>query len=400
MATHVGRPKGIGAESPRQDSTPAVIEEAESLCPVCLRLVAAEIFFRDQQVMMRKKCPDHGPFEALIWGDAALYQAIGRFNRPGRPPLEFSTQENKGCPFDCGLCPKHTQHLCLGIIEINQACNLDCPLCLANSGTHLAKDGFELSFEQIEFMLDRFVATEGHQEVIQISGGEPTLHPRVLDFIQLARDKGLQYVLLNTNGIRIARDDRFLARLADLKAHVYLQFDGFDARTYRELRGREDLLGLKLQALDRLEEANVRAVLVAAIERGVNDHEVGAIVEFGIRHPAVFGVSFHSAFRAQRHPPASPLTRITTPDILKSLETQTNGLFRLADFIPVPCCMPTCGFSTYAILTGESVVPIPRVLDVDLYLDYVANRTMPALETDLVRAPGTLWGPSGPRGGG
>jgi len=240
-------------------------------------------------------------------------------------------------------------------------------------------------------MLDKLFATERNPEVLQFSGGEPTLHPQILDFIRLAQDRGISYVVLNTNGIRIARDDRFAAELGSLKPHIYLQFDGFDETTHRTLRGREDLLRIKLEALDRLGAMDVRAILVPAIEREVNEHEIGAIVEFGLRHPAVFGVSFHSAFRAQRYPAADPLTRVTTPDILKALEAQTHGLFRLSDFVPVPCCVPTCGFSTYALLTHEEVIPLPRVLEVDQYLDYIANRTMPKLEEDMLLALEALW---------
>ena len=343
---------------------------------------------------MQKNCPEHGVAEALIFGDAELYEEITRFIKPGTLPKEFSTPEQNGCPFDCGLCPKHEQHLCLAIIEVNSACNLDCPLCLANSGTHLAKTGFELTFEQVEFMLDKFLANEEHPEVIQFSGGEPTLHPNILEFIKLALDKGIDYVVLNTNGIRIANDDHFLHGLAKLKPHIYLQFDGFDPRTYRTLRGRDDLLKIKLRALGRLEEVDLRAVLVPAIESGVNEHEVGQIVKFGLSHPAVFGVSFHSAFRAQRHPPADPMTRVTTPDILKALEAQTDGLLRLSDFIPVPCCMPTCGFSTYVILIEDEIIPLPRVLDVDRYLTYLENRTMPGIEEDLIFALEALWSAS------
>jgi uncharacterized radical SAM superfamily Fe-S cluster-containing enzyme len=374
------------------------VEKVKSLCPICRRLIEGQIFFRDNRVLMRKHCPDHGSHEARIFGDARLYQEITKFNKPGVLPLEFTTLEEAGCPFDCGLCPRHEQHLCLAIIEVNSGCNLDCPLCLANSGTHLARSGFELTIDQVEFMLDRLFATEEHPEVIQFSGGEPSLHPRILDFIELAQDKGIDYVLLNTNGIRIANDDRFLSQLAHLKPHVYLQFDGFDPATYRTLRGREDLLKIKLRALDRLAEVDVHTALVPAIESGVNEHEIGSIVEFGLRHPAVYGVSFQSAFRAQRHPTADPLTRVTTPDILKALEAQTDGLFRLSDFIPVPCCSPTCGFSTYAILDGDEVIPLPRVLEVDRYLTYLENRTMPALEQDLILALEALWSASATAG--
>jgi len=378
----------------KQDRPEIFWELTKSICPECRRVIDARILLRDGKVYLRKQCPDHGQFEALVFGDAELYVKIGPYNKPGTLPLQFATQVHDGCPLDCGLCPDHQQHACLGLIEVNQACNLDCPLCFANAGTHLQHTGFELTYEQVDFMLDTFIKSEGNPEVVQFSGGEPSLHPQILDFIALAKQKGIDYVMLNTNGIRIARDDKFLAGLAELKPHIYLQFDGFEPRTNELLRGKPELIDDKLRALDRLAEADLRVVLVAAVERGVNEHEVGRIVEFGLRHPAVFGVNFQPAFRAQRHLEADPLTRMTIPDVLKALEAQTNGLLRLDDFVPVPCCMPTCNFVTYAMIDGDSVTPITRLLDVSYYLDYIKNRTLPALNDDLLHTLERLWSSS------
>jgi len=379
---------------PKVDRSAIFWELTRSICPECKSVIDAQILLRDGKVFMRKRCPAHGWFEALVFGDAALYTEIARYNKPGTLPLEFATAVKDGCPHDCGLCPEHQQHACLGIIEINAACNLDCPLCFAGSGTHLAQSGWELDYAQVEFMLDRFVAAEGNPEVLQFSGGEPTLHPQIIDFVELARAKGITYVMINTNGIRIARDDRFLAEIARVKPQIYLQFDGFDPATNLALRGRADLLETKLRALDRLSEADVRVILVAAIERGVNEHEIGRIVEFGLKHPAVFGINFQPAFRAQRHIPSDPMTRITIPDVLKSIETQTAGLLKLSDFVPVPCCMPTCNFVTYAMLDGDTVTPITRMLAIDQYLDYLKNRTLPGLSDELLRTLERLWSSS------
>ena len=380
---------------PQKVDRPEIFWElTRSICPECKAVIDAQILLRDGKVVMRKRCPAHGWFEALVFGDAALYTEIARYNKPGTIPLEFATEVKDGCPHDCGLCPEHQQHACLGIIEVNAACNLDCPLCFAGSGTHLAQSGWELTPAQVEFMLDRFVAAEGNPEVLQFSGGEPTLHPQIIEFVELARAKGITYVMINTNGIRIARDDRFLAELARVKPQIYLQFDGFDSATNLVLRGRADLLDTKLRALERLAEVDVRVILVAAIERGVNEHEIGRIVEFGLKHPAVFGINFQPAFRAQRHIPADPMTRITIPDVLKSIETQTNGLLKQSDFVPVPCCMPTCNFVTYAMLDGDTVTPITRMLAIDQYLDYLKNRTLPGLSDELLRTLERLWSSS------
>lgn len=371
-----------------------MLEPTRSICPLCKQLVDAQIVTVDNRVLMRKRCPEHGEFEALVFSDAALYAEVRRSTHAARRPLEFATDVKQGCPHDCGLCPDHRQHSCVGLIEINSACNLDCPLCCAGAGTHPPGGGFELTFEQVSAMLDRFVAAEGRPEVIQFSGGEPTLHPRLLDFVELAHDKGIEYVMINTNGIRIAHDDRFLVELSRLKPNIYLQFDGFDEATYRALRGRDDLLETKLHALDRLAEVDLRVVLVPAIEHGINVHEVGAIVEFGLRHPAVFGINFQTTYRVNRHPAADPLTRVTIPDVLKGVEAQTGGLLRLSDFVPVPCCSPTCHFVTYAILDGEAVTPIPRLIDVEPLLGTIENRAMPQLSDDLVRMLERLWSAS------
>lgn len=387
---------------PRQDidRPETFIESIRSICPQCKQVIDAQILSRDNRVIMRKRCTEHGQFESLLFGDAALYTRIRHSNRPNQPPLEFATEVREGCPHDCGLCPDHGQHACVGLIEINSACNLDCPLCCADAGDHATHGGFELTFEQVDFMLDRFVAAEGKPEVIQFSGGEPTLHPRLFDFIELAHQKGIEYVMVNTNGIRIARDDKFLADLSRLKPHIYLQFDGFDEATHRVLRGQPNLLEVKLRALDRLAEADLLVVLVPAIEHGVNEHEIGPIVKFGLSHPAVFGINFQPVFRVQRHLPADPLTRITIPDVLKAVEVQTDGLFRLSDFVPVPCCAPTCHFVTYALLDGDAVSPLPRLIEVERIMDTIENRTIPRLTDDLVRTLERLWSASAAVGSG
>jgi len=265
---------------------------------------------------------------------------------------------------------------------VTNACNLECPLCFADAGTR-ENSNYWLTTDQVNFMLDRLLAYEGKPELVQFSGGEPTLHPNLVDFINLARQKGIQYVMVNTNGLRIAQDRGFVVKLAKARPHIYLQFDGFEERTYQILRGRPDLLEIKLRALERLCEAGLRVVLVAVIERDVNEHEVGKIIEFGLKHPAVFGVTFHCAFHAQRYPKFDPLRRMTIPDVLRGIENQTGGLFHLNDFVPVPCCMPECSFVTYALLEGDMVTPLPRVVDLEPYIDHIKERTLPALDDEV-----------------
>jgi 7,8-dihydro-6-hydroxymethylpterin dimethyltransferase len=370
----------------KHDADYVFYELTRSICPSCRRVIDAQILQRDDKVWMRKRCPEHGLFEALVYGDAAAYTASARFNKPGTIPLSFTTDRDAGCPHDCGLCPDHQQHVCLGIIEVNSACNMACPLCFANAGP-----GFKLTLDDVKEILDHVVATEGNPQVIQFSGGEPSIHPQILEMIAAAKARGIPHVMLNTNGKRIAHDDAFLAQLAELRPSIYFQFDGFDAATYRILRGEADILPEKLRALDRLAEIGCDVILVPAIERGVNAHEVGKIVRFGLEHPAVRGINFQPAFHAGRFADHDPLQRVTIPDVLRWIEEQTSGLFTVKDFVPVPCCFPTCNSVTYAYVDGDTVLPLPRLLDVDDYLDYLTNRVIPDPGAEIRAALEGLW---------
>jgi uncharacterized radical SAM superfamily Fe-S cluster-containing enzyme len=378
----------------KRDADHVFFELTRSICPTCRRPIDAQILLRSGKVYMRKRCPEHGQFEALVYGDADAYVRNARYNKPGTIPLAFSSEVDQGCPFDCGLCPEHQQHVCLGIIEVNSACNMECPLCFANAGP-----GFNLTLEEVEEILDHLVETEGSPQVVQFSGGEPSIHPRIVPMLRAAKEHGIEHVMLNTNGKRIARDDRFLADLADVRPSIYFQFDGFEERTYELLRAEPGILPEKLKALDRLAEVDLDVVLVAAVERGTNEHEVGRLVRFAIDHPAVRGINFQPAFHAGRHGHHDPLQRLTIPDVLCGIEEQTEALFRVDDFVPVPCCFPTCNSVTYAYLDGEAVIPLPRVLNVDDYLDYITNRVVPDLGAEVRRALEGLWSSSAVPGG-
>jgi len=355
------------------------LELTRSICPVCRRSLDAEVQARAGRVFLRKRCPQHGEFEALVYGDAERYVEIQRYNKPGERPLRLQTEVVEGCPRDCGICPEHKQHSCLGIIEVNSGCNLDCPICFAESGTGHQPDGFSLSLEQVEGMLDAFVEAEGEPEAIQLSGGEPSIHPEILDMLAAAKARGIKLVMLNTNGIRLARDPRFAPALARVGVHVYLQFDGFKDSTQLAIRGRL-LQREKLRALDRCAAAGVGVSLAAAIERGINDDEVGAIVRFGVEHPAVTGVFFQPVTHSGRFLDFDPLERLTNSDVIEAVARQLPEWFREDDFVPVPCCSPTCRAATYALYDGQDLVPLPRLVDVDDYLDYVTNRAVPDLD--------------------
>ena len=358
----------------KADRDEVFLELTKSICPVCKAVIDAQVNIRDDRVYLRKRCREHGEFEALVYGDARMYLDSARFNKPGTIPMEFQTEVAEGCPLDCGLCPEHKQHACLGIIEVNTHCNLDCPICFADSGHQ--PDGYSLSLEQVDRMLDVFVASEGEAEVVMLSGGEPTVHPQILEILELCRTKRIRTVTLNTNGIRLATDAAFVRRLAELRVGVYLQFDGLRERTHRAIRGR-DLREHKRRALDSCAAAGVAVTLAAALERGMNEDETGDIVRFGIAHPAVRAIAFQPVTHSGRHLEFDPLTRLTNSDVIHLIAEQVPEWFRSDDFFPVPCCFPTCRSISYCLVDGGEVLPITRLVNPEDHLDYVTNRVMP-----------------------
>lgn len=151
------------------------------------------------------------------------------------------------------------------LVEITDYCNLTCPVCYAESSPQRLK---HRSFEQVEFMLDCIVHNECEPDVVQISGGEPTLHPDFFRILDAAKARPIKHLMVNTNGIRIAEDAAFARRLRDYMPdfEIYLQFDSFEEHVLRELRG-ADLRRIRLKALERLNDLEISTTLVVTLKK-------------------------------------------------------------------------------------------------------------------------------------
>src|SRR5947209_12958677 len=316
----------------------------QSLCSECRRLVDAKIIVRGGRVYFRKRCPEHGAVEDFVCSDVAYFDRH-EYSQPARVPRAFGTDAAKGCPYDCGLCPEHEQHTCIGLIEVTSNCNLKCPMCFAESGP----GGKHIDFGTYTRMVDRSVQLEGVADVLQISGGEPTLHPDLVRMVRYAYEQAIQAVMVNTNGIRLAHDAQLVEDLAAMRdrLEVYLQFDGLEERTHTTLRG-EALLETKLRALEALQQHDLRCTLVCTVDHNTNLHEVGRVLRFGLERPSVRGVSFQLATYCGRHlDPQDLENRVTMPDLVKALVAQTDGMLAEDDFLPLPCAHPNCHSMAY-----------------------------------------------------
>ena len=342
----------------------------QSLCPECMAVVPAKILVRENRVYFRKTCPTHGVREDFICSDASQYDRM-EYSVPGKVPREVGVEPDRGCPLDCGLCTEHEQHTCIGLVELTESCNLKCPLCYSSSGP----GGRHFSYDECVSAIERLITTEGRPEVLQLSGGEPTIHPEFEKILAYACSRPIDIVMINTNGVRLAHDPSLIERLAEFRTRieVYLQFDGLCDETYVALRG-EPLTQTKLKAVELLGKAGIRTILVTTLQTDINDDQIGAIVKFGLERPWITGVSFQPAtYSGRTELPASLERRITYPDVIRAIAEQTDGIFKTDDFLPLPCAHPNCHQLTYAYRSAGQVVPLLRFINALDNLDLLAN---------------------------
>jgi len=330
---------------------------------------------------MLKRCAEHGSQKVLVADDVEYYRRAREvFIKTPEQPMVYNTPVKHGCPYDCGLCPDHEQHSCIALVEICDACNLTCPICYAGSGQHRSE---YRTLAQIEAMLDCVVRNEKNPDVVQISGGEPTLHPDFFRVLEMCKQRPIRHLMVNTNGIRIAQDEEFAKRLAGFmpEFELYLQFDSLQRETVMRLRG-ADLRGIREKALERLNKLGISTTLVATVERGVNDHELGAIVDFALTQPAVRGVTFQPVQQAGRVLGfESAQHRLTLTEVRRRILEQTS-VFKPEDLIPVPC-HPDALAMAYAIKMGGKTIPLTGMIPPEVLINGARNTITYERETGL-----------------
>jgi uncharacterized radical SAM superfamily Fe-S cluster-containing enzyme len=353
-----------------------------SICSTCLQRVDGKIVFQDGCVWMLKRCPEHGAERVLMADDIGYYKlARETFIKTPEQVIAPNTPAHYGCPYDCGICPDHEQHGCTLLIEVTDNCNLRCPTCYAGSGPERQT---HRSLEQIERMLDRAVANEGEPSIIQISGGEPTVHPQFFEILELVKKRPIGHLLVNTNGVRIANEPGFAEHLAQFTPglEVYLQFDSFRPEVLKALRS-TDLRSTHKRAVDRLNEFGIHTTLVSTIRRGLNDDEMGEIIDYGTQQACVRGVTFQPvqvAGRLEGYEAGYNIERdrLTLTEIRRRILEQCP-VFAPEDLIPVPC-HPDHLAMAYALKLESGLVPLTGLIDQDFLIE--AARSTISYEKD------------------
>jgi uncharacterized radical SAM superfamily Fe-S cluster-containing enzyme len=258
------------------------------------------------------------------------------------------------CPNACGLCPGHLQKTCCALVEVTRLCNLGCPFCFAQSGGEAmepAVDQLSASFKQL---------VENGRTFVQLSGGEPTVRNNLPEIVAAAKAAGCENIQLNTNGIRLGEDRAYTKILAEAGlSNVFMQFDGTQDFIYEKLRGKP-LLAEKMAAIEACSAEMLGVTLVPTIVPGVNDSNIGDMVNFGLSSsPAVRGIHFQPVSYLGRYTkmPRNE-DRITLPEILCAIERQTEGKIAVSDFAPSGCDHPRCGFHGDFVVLPDALMPL------------------------------------------
>ena len=404
---------------------------AISICSTCYCKVEAKTVFQDDNVYLLKRCPQHGAEKILIADDVDYYRRCREiFIKPPEMPLVYNTPVKWGCPYDCGLCTDHEQHSCLTLVEICDYCNLRCPVCYAASGPE--RQQFR-TLQQVDKMLDAVVRNEGHPDVVQLSGGEPTVHPDFFKIVEMAKARPIRHLMVNTNGVRIAQEEDFVKRLADYREdfEVYLQFDSFEREPLMQLRG-ADLRRIREDALEKLNRYNIATNLVVTLKKGLNDHEIGKTIDYALTQPCVRGVTFQPIQDAGRletwvdeggdfevssvpQNDGSAVTakpgkfvrnfnpatdRLTLTEVRRKILEQTN-VFRPEDIIPVPC-HPDSLAMAYALKLNGKVTPLTSMIPPEVLINGAANTILyeqePAVRDNLFKLFATNHSPASSAG--
>ncbi len=334
----------------RKERTYTYLSTTQGMCRECRSIVPARIIEESGQVWQERLCSACGKSRALIADDVTWYLEIARTtvlprkaNLPGR-------NVDKGCPHDCGPCSFHAGACNLPVFSVTNACNLECPIC----STYNRKSGlYFMSREELRRIVDGVVARAGPLDLVNITGGEPTLHPDIFGLIAECQRPEIGRVTVSSNGLRLAEDKAFCEELARLGAYVILSFNTLNGDTSRRIHG-SDIVEKKLAALRNLQDCRVGTTLLNVMIQGVNDHEIGDIIRLSRDYDVVWSITVQSmAFTGRGGKDFQPRRHIPLDGVARAIEKATAGVMRREHFVPLPSAHPLCYGVAYFFKTGD-----------------------------------------------
>jgi uncharacterized radical SAM superfamily Fe-S cluster-containing enzyme len=327
------------------------------MCRKCRTIVPSRIFFRDEQVWQESLCPTCVNEPALIAADKNWYLANVLKALPDNAPLPGAKPARLGCPHDCGPCTWHATGCQLPVVSITNTCNLGCPICFTYNRNDCI---YHMSIEEMQKTVDRLIDSSGSVDLINITGGEPTLHPQLIDILRICKRPEIGRITMNSNGICLARDYQLCQQLAALGVYIILSFNTFDSNVSRRLHGC-DVTELKLRAIENLTRAGVKMTLLNVMVRNTNESSISGILDLMRQNNNILSLTIQtmtyagqggSNFVRERHIPVDEAAR-------KVCE-QSEGTLEFDDFITRPSAHPLCYLICYMLRDGDEFLPMTR----------------------------------------
>ncbi len=332
------------------------------MCSTCKKIVNSRIYERDNHIYQENMCIDCGNTVSLIAEDREWYFKNVNFNIQNQSPLKVHTKTKSGCPHDCGICSWHESSPNLPVFSITNDCNMDCPICF----TYNRKDKkYYMSKEEMKKTVDFLLENKEEYDLINITGGEPTLHPELIELLKIAKHDRIGRITVNSNGLRLAEDEELLRQLKELDVYIILSFDTLDSETSIKIHG-EDIVETKLKALENLNRYKIGTTLLNVFIKGVNDHEIFDIIKLSEKYSNIRSITIQNmTFTGQGGSDFSPKERVTIDMVMKRIEEKSREMIKSSNFFPLPSNHPLCYSIGYFFKNEDQLHSFTDILSVD-----------------------------------
>ncbi len=340
------------------------------MCRHCRDVVPARVFFQDGQVWQQSLCSNCDNNPVLIAADQDWYLQQILQPLPDQSPLTDAHAPRHGCPHDCGPCTWHASPCQLPVVSVTNACNLDCPICF----TYNRKDKiYHMPVDEMQKTVDWIIASSGPVDLINITGGEPTLHPRILDLLRVCQRPEIGRITLNSNGLTLAQDKTLCMQLAELGIYVILSTNTFDPETSRQLHGR-DITSEKQQALENLTRAGVKVTLLNVLVQDLNEAALGTLLDLLNRHDNVLSLTVQTMTYTGQGGGIFPRSRHIPVDLAaRKICDQSHGQLAFTDFINRPAAHPLCYLVCYLLKNDHRLIPFTRFTSPDQIAAFIQD---------------------------
>lgn len=379
-----------------EDDATTFLSVSKGMCRECGKLVQVRYISRNNSVYLERYCPEHGFHQALVAESLSWYlKAIGSPTQTCAP--KTTIQKHSECPYSCGPCSFHAQRCNIPVLSITNACDLRCPICFTYNR---ADQKYFMSPDEFAKHIDFVVQSTGHVDLINITGGEPTLHPEIFTLLSLADRPEIGRITMNTNGLQIAKNPDIAKRLADMGIYVVLSIDTFDPTKSRVLHAR-DIVREKRKALEYLEKYAVQTTILMVLTGGVNEDELGDILDLSLKNDFVRSLTVQTmTYTGQGGKNFMPRQHIPVDGVERRIEEATKGLIRTDHFLPLPTAHPLCYGVCYLLNDpANEILSFTDLFDSTTLSSHLSEgyllKPSDRLEEDLKLAVNRLWSEGG-----